>query len=180
MTRSIEEALLYIIDNARPRDVVEMMATRTPTMPLPRHTVGPLWEAAEYAQIFGAGDEPICFVMFHALTTRALSASLISTPRFHEIARPLLSWGLKEFKPAALRKGYNRLECRTMSGHLEAIELLERLGFQREVVLRDYGAHGETFFQYAWRLPDNVLQHAENSEGTSPSSERGRDGGTRP
>lgn len=176
MTHSIEEALLYIIDNARPRDVVEMMATRTPTSPLPRHIIGHLWDTAEYARIFGVGGEPICFVMFHALTPKALSASLISTHRFQEIARPLLLWGLKEFKPAGLLNGYNRLECRTMSGHLEAIELLERLGFQREVVLRDYGAHGETFFQYAWRLSDHVLEFTKNAATAAGPSETGRDG----
>lgn len=173
--------MLYIIDNARPRDVVEMIALRTPTMPLPRHVIGHLLDTARWARIFCTeAGEPVCFVMFHELTVKALSASLISTHKFSLIARELLRWGLKEFKPAALGSGYNRLECRTMSSHLEAIELLERLGFQREVVLRDYGANGETFLQYAWRLPDNVLQHAENPESSRSSSERGRNGGPRP
>jgi hypothetical protein len=174
MTRSPEEAVIYIIQNARFRDRVEMKALRVPGQPGPIDMAAPLWQMAKWKRIFyDRNNNPACFVMFHPMTVKALAASLIATDSFREIAPELLKWGLKEFKPQALANGYKRLECRTLSGHHDAIKLLERLNFRREVVLKEYGAEGQTFLQYAWRLSDNVFQHPEDSEGPAAAPKRG-------
>jgi len=63
-----------------------------------------------------------------------------------------------------LAQGFARAECRTLDGHADAIALLERLGFVLECRLPRFGAHGASFFQYAWSLIDHVpVHHAEGA-----------------
>jgi hypothetical protein len=146
-------AIDYILRHARSRDINEITATVTYDLDL----VARLYEQAPFKKIFRAKDgEPVAFAMFTPLTPVALSASFIATDRWREVALDFMFWGLKFFKPAALGGGFKRLECRTIAGHADAIEMLTRLGFKHEAEIRDYGRNGEVFHQYAWCLSDDV------------------------
>jgi hypothetical protein len=58
-----------------------------------------------------------------------------------------------------------------MEGHADAIRFLGRLGFVRECHVPEFGAHGATFIQYAWRLNDHVpLQITQDAAATTAPS----------
>ena len=108
------------------------------------------------ARIFAHEGRPTAIVTFHRLTPKALVVSMMATDDWRHVARAVVRWGWREARPALIASGFERAECRTIEGHVEAIELLERLGFVRECLLPRFGAHGASFLQYAWRLNDHV------------------------
>jgi RimJ/RimL family protein N-acetyltransferase len=114
---------------------------------------------AVLARVFAYEDRPAAIVAFHCLTPKTVAASLMATDDWPRVARGVVRWGVREARPALLRQGFARAECRTMEGHDPAIRLLERLGFVCECRVPNFGASGAAFLQYAWRLDD----HAPNS-----------------
>ncbi len=108
-------------------------------------------------RVFVHDDMPAAVITFHALTPKALNVSMIATDDWARVARAVVRWGVREALPFLLARGFTRAECRTMDGHVEAIRLLERLGFALECRLAGYGTSGAAFLQYAWRLEDHPL-----------------------
>jgi hypothetical protein len=111
---------------------------------------------------------PVAIVAFHQLTPKTLVVSLMATEDWPRVARAVLRWGVREAKAELIARGFERAECRTMEGHADAIELLERLGFVRECRLPRFGAQGASFLQYAWRLIDHV--HVQSPEGAAATA----------
>jgi hypothetical protein len=106
---------------------------------------------------------PAAFIAFHQLTPKALQVSMLASDEWPLVARDMYRWGVTHCRPRLLELGYTRAECRVMSGHDDAIRMLEHLGFVKECDLPDYGASGRMFHQFAWRLNDHVpLQNAES------------------
>lgn len=110
------------------------------------------------ARVFAHEGRQTAIVTFHRLTPKALVVSMMATDDWPFVARAVLRWGVAKARPALIASGFERAECRTIEGHVEAIELLERLGFVRECLLPRFGAHGASFLQYAWRLQDEELR----------------------
>lgn len=126
------------------------------------------------ARLFKACGVPAAIVTFHRLTPRALVVSMMATDDWRQVAGQVVRWGWREARPSLIAQGFTRAECRTLEGHAEAIELLERLGFVRECRLPGFGAHGASFLQYAWRLIDHV--HVQIAQSPAPAAEEGRGG----
>ena len=127
------------------------------------------------ARLFKACGVPAAFVTFHRLTPRALVVSMMATYDWRQVAGQVVRWGWREARPSLIAQGYTRAECRTLEGHADAIELLERLGFVRECRLPGFGAHGASFLQYAWRLIDHVhVQIPQGPAAAVPGIEAGR------
>jgi hypothetical protein len=172
-----ERDLLYILDNLRERDRKEMAATGD--VYRLGMIIRPLWDMAKFKSLFmDRRGNPAAFIMMHEVTPVSLSASLLATDRWLDVARPLTLWGLRFFKPQALEMGYRRCECRTLAGHVDAIWFLERMGFLWEARIEDFGRNGEVFEQYAWRLTHHVsVQCPKDAKGPGPADhaeERGR------
>lgn len=124
------------------------------------------------ARIFAHDGVPAAVVAFHQLTPKTLVVSLMATDAWPRVARAVLLWGVREARPQLIAQGFERAECRTMEGHVEAIELLERLGFVCECRLPRFGAHGASFLQYAWRLIDHVpVQNPESTTAATPAAD---------
>lgn len=118
-----------------PRDVVADVLVRG-------HVVG---------AIFPHQWLPAAVVAFHPITARCVSASLLATDDWPKVARRVIRWGVRVAKPKLLSLGFTRAECRVMSGHDDAIRLLQFLGFKPECILDGYGSSGVDFIQYSWR-----------------------------
>lgn len=132
------------------------------------------------ARVFAYDGTPAAVVAFHHLTPKALVVSLMATDAWPRVARAVLLWGVREARPQLIARGFERAECRTMEGHTEAIELLQRLGFVRECRLPRFGAHGASFLQYAWRLIDHVpVQSPESTPAAAPATDAGLETGGR-
>jgi RimJ/RimL family protein N-acetyltransferase len=129
---------------------------------------------AVLAHVFAYEDRPAAIVAFHCLTPKTVAASLMATDEWPRVARGVVRWGVREARPALLRQGFARAECRTMEGHDPAIRLLERLGFVCECRVPNFGASGAAFLQYAWRLEDHVpVQSAEGAAAATTSADTG-------
>jgi hypothetical protein len=132
------------------------------------------------ARVFKACGVPAAIVTFHRLTPRALVVSMMATDDWRQVAGRVVRWGWREARPSLIAQGYTRAECRTLEGHAEAIELLERLGFVRECRLPGFGAQGASFLQYAWRLIDHVhVQVAQSSPAAASAAHAGVEAGGR-
>jgi len=155
-----------ILKRMRPRDAQEMA----------EHGIGLDIAAAGFAspavaaRIFRHRHLPTAILTFHQLTPKALVVSMVATDDWRHVARAAVRWGLREARPALLARGFARAECRTMAGHEDAIELLERVGFVLECRLPGFGAHGASFLQYAWRLTDHVLLQSAQSAAAAPAA----------
>jgi hypothetical protein len=159
MTRSIHSDLSFILSNLREGDQREIDALLGSATPVPAvvQMVAQSWLQSQFKRmVYGRDGQPIAFICFNAYTATSLQVSMLSTARWKEATRPLIRWGLKYFKPQALRRGYRRVECRTIVGNSDAIHFLEGLGFRLECRVLDYGLHDEVFLQYAWRASDHV------------------------
>lgn len=99
---------------------------------------------------------PAAAMWFDALTPRALCVSLLATDEWDQVALSVIKYGIRVVRPKLLRLGYTRAECRTMSGHDDAIRLLTHMGFVCEVTLHNYGASGRDFHQFAWSMKNDV------------------------
>ena len=155
----MKDEVRSILDHLRPRDAFE----------LSEHGFD-LDSAAEafaapcvLAQTFDHGGAAQAVVTFHALTPKALAVSLMATDHWRRVARAVLTWGVRVARPRLLSLGFQRAECRTLEGHADAIEFLERLGFVRECHVPLFGATGASFLQYAWRLNDHVPVQSSQS-----------------
>jgi hypothetical protein len=162
------EAARSIMARLRARDAAELAEYG-----LDRDTAALAFAApAVLACAFAHKGEPAAIVAFHRLTPKAVVVSLMATGDWPRVARAVVRWGIREARPALLRQGYARAECRTMEGHADAIRLLERLGFIRECRVPNFGASGAAFLQYAWRLDDHVpVQIAESAAATTPAAD---------
>lgn len=147
-------AISDIIRAARPGDVAEIRALVTPDQLL--YSAPFWWQSAAFKQVFRDGLVPVAFATFHPISPTTLQASLVATELWPRVTRKFFLWGLRFFKPHALKKGFKRVECRTLAGNDPAIDMLEALGFRCEATVADYGRNGEVFLQYAWRLSDHV------------------------
>lgn len=116
---------------------------------------------------------PHAIIAFHALTPKALVVSLMASEQWPICAPAVWRWTQRIAKPTLLAKGFSRAECRTMSGHDDAIQFLERLGFTRECCIPAYGVSGISFLQYAWRLEDHVLIQITQSNATTAAAPPG-------
>jgi len=126
------------------------------------------------ARIFAHEGRATAIVTFHRLTPKALVVSMMATDDWPFVARAVVRWGWREARPVLIAAGFERAECRTIEGHVEAIELLERLGFVRECPLSRFGAHGASFLQYAWRLNDHVpIQLTESPAPAATAADTG-------
>ena len=125
---------------------------------------------AVLARVFAHRSVPAAVVTFPAITPKALVVSLVATDDWPLVARAMVRWGVREARPLLLDEGFVRAECRTMSGHDDAIRLLERFGFVLECRLPGFGASGATFLQYAWRLNDHVHFQITESAATAAAT----------
>ncbi len=157
-----------IMGRLRPRDAAELVEYG-----LDREAAALAFAApAVLARAFVHAGEPTAIIAFHRLTPKTVVASLMATDAWPHVARAAVRWGIREARPALLREGYVRAECRTMEGHADAIRLLERLGFIRECRVPNFGATGAAFLQYAWRLDDHVLiQVPEGATAATPAAD---------
>ena len=146
------EDVRSILRRVRARDAAELREYGTDA----EGAVAAFGAPGVLARVFGFAGVPAAIVAFHALTPRAVVASMMATDEWPRVARAVVRWGVREARPALLRLGYARAECRTMDGHDDAIRLLERLGFVLECRVPSFGASGISFLQYAWRLEDHA------------------------
>lgn len=123
---------------------------------------------AVLSKLFERQGVPHAIIAFHALTPRALVVSLMASDNWPAVAASAWRWAQRTAKPTLLARGFTRAECRTMSGHDDAIKFLERLGFTRECYVPAYGATGISFQQYAWRLEDHVP--VQITQGNAPAT----------
>lgn len=175
-------ALRYICNNMRARDVEEVNATTGNGADHAYVWVPGSWEYAQFRRIFYNVHRPVAFVMGHETGRRTLQLSLLATDEWPLVARAVVRWCVRVFKPQALALGYRRAECRAIAGHDDAEYLLSRLGFVCEVALPNYGEDGQMFKQWAWRASDHVF-HAENPKaapGSGDPNAGGRECGARP
>jgi hypothetical protein len=157
-----------ILTRLRPRDACELaeygLAREAAALGLASEAVA--------ARIFACDGLPAAIVAFHQLTPKTLVVSLMATDAWPRVARAVLLWGVRGARPQLIARGFERAECRTMEGHTEAIELLERLGFVHECRLPRFGAHGASFLQYAWRLIDHgPVQSPESAPAAAPAAD---------
>jgi len=130
------------------------------------------------ARVFAHEGRPAAIVTFHRLTPKALAVSMMATDDWPLVARAVVRWGWRDARPRLIAAGYERAECRTIEGHVEAIALLERLGFVRECLLPRFGAQGASFLQYAWRLNDHVpIQLTQGAATASAAADTGVEAG---
>jgi hypothetical protein len=148
----VQDDINHLLSRLRPRDRTELIecgfdhASACEVFAMP----------AVLARVFHHGGAPAAIIAFHALTPRALNVSLLASPDWPKVARAAWRWGTREARPHLLHIGFRRAECRTMEGHADAVRFLERLGFRRECLIRNFGASGAAFIQYAWRSEDHV------------------------
>lgn len=158
------EDIRSIFARLRPRDARELIEYGLD----PEAAAAGFFAPAVLVRLFAHEGAPVAIVAFHQLTPKTLVVSLMATDAWPRVARAVLRWGVREARPELIARGFERAECRTMEGHVEAIELLERLGFVRECRLPRFGAQGASFLQYAWRLIDHV--HVQGSEGPTTAA----------
>lgn len=72
----------------------------------------------------------------------------MGTDDFEHVAFRLTYFGLKYLKPMMLEQGIRRAQCQSLMSHHTAHRWLERLGFRREAVLREYGRGARDYYQY--------------------------------
>lgn len=117
--------------------------------------------------IFAPGNrEPVGLLLIIEMTAGVAEVSLIGTDRLDEVIRPLTRHFLRVLKPALLKSGLRRMECRALEGHVSARRWLKWLGAVEECEIPDGGKNGETYFQYAWRKSDvhrRTFQDADHS-----------------
>lgn len=165
-----------ILMRLRPRDARELAAYGFDVEAAALAFASP----AILARVFAHEGRPTAIVTFHTLTPKALVVSLMATDDWPHVAKRVVRWGWRTARPALLALGYERAECRTIEGHTEAIELLERLGFVRECLLPRFGAQGASFLQYAWRLTDHVpVQLTQSAAATPAAADAGVEAGGR-
>lgn len=166
------EAVRYVLENCRDRDLAEMNATGDPAQIA--LAVLEMWpNAAARGVFYRPNGEPAAFAMFYPITPAALTASLIATPHFREVWLDVLRWRKGTVEHLSNR-GFRRAECRAIEGHADAEAFLLHIGFVVEAVIPDFGRNGERFTQFAWRLSDHVF-HAENSGGAGDAAAAGRE-----
>jgi hypothetical protein len=159
-----------ILTRARARDARELAAYGLE----PEEAALAFASPAILARVFAHEARATAIVAFHRLTSKALVVSMMATDEWPCVARAVLRWGWREARPTLIAAGYERAECRTIDGHVEAIELLERLGFVRECLLPRFGADGASFLQYAWRLIDHVpVQLAQSAAPAATAADAG-------
>lgn len=154
----MRQDITYIVEHLRERDIEEMAEYGLGAEDAVVH-FGSC--SAVASRIFFA-VEPAAIVAFRHQTPSCLAVEMIATDRWPFVLRDVLKWA-KEVRPQLLAHGYKRAECRTMDGHQDAIRFLERLGFELECRVPEYGASGKTFLQYAWRSRDHVFRAEDSS-----------------
>lgn len=170
------EAVRSIMGRLRARDAAELDELGIE----PESATAAFAAPAVLTRVFAYREEPTAIVAFHRLTPKTVAASLMATDDWPRVARAVMRWGVREARPALLRAGYARAECRTLGGHADAIRLLERLGFVCECRVPNFGTTGAAFLQYAWRLDDHVpVQSPKSPAATTPTADPGLETGGR-
>ncbi len=143
------EALIHICHHMRAddeREVFNAIGHRNRTM-LARQTLdaGRMGSAV----IAGIDGRPTAVMGTFPIRTGVCSAFCYSTDGFGSVALTLTRYALRVLRPALIESGYHRLQCESRVDHVEAHRWLERMGFQREGVLRKFGSDGSDYYQYA-------------------------------
>lgn len=139
----------------RQRDVEELHELGlTPEDVLAHHRAGATepWYWAHEGEIAAA-------LWFTQATPKALGANFFATDAWPHVATEMYKAAHRIVKPRLLALGYRRAEARVMSGHDDAIRMMEHLGFTLECRLPEYGNSGRSFAQYAWTLKANNDVH---------------------
>lgn len=159
--------LLYVARNMREWDKREIYATRATDDP--NAIVDTILHlGGKFAWLAGA-EKPIAAFGAFCLWPGAWTVWCFGTDDFGQIGKDLTRFLVRRIMPALAEQGAHRAECRSIEGHTEAHEWLERMGAVREATLLDFGRNRETFHVYAWRQTD-----AEADARADPAALRAR------
>lgn len=139
--------LIYIVSNLREWDRREIFATRwnDDVFDLARDSLN----AGDLSWVAGK-ENPIAAMGAFQMWPGVWQAWMYATPEFPQIGLSLTRFSVREILPRILERGAHRMECRSIEGHDDAHDWLERLGAFRESETGNFGRNGETFFTYAW------------------------------
>lgn len=149
--RADAQAVRFIADRLRERDVIEFTATSFAA------TRGQLTDdlVRRYAGLPGGicasiGDRPVAFGATIEARPNVLTLLFFATDEFPAIALGLTRFIRQRLFPAQRAAGAHRIECVSIDSHTDAHRWIEILGLEREAEMPGYGKAGETFYQFAW------------------------------
>jgi len=147
------ESVRHVAHHLRDQDWREIRATR------PFHSPDRIAHDVTRFSLIGrvaATDDgrPAAAIGAAPIFPGVLAVWMFATDDWPRVAVALTRWVRRQMMPDLLRLGH-RAECRSLASHVVAHRWLESFGFVREAVLKDFGAHLETFHLYAWRLSDH-------------------------
>ncbi|CAM5776279.1 hypothetical protein LMIY3S_05448 [Labrys miyagiensis] len=109
-----------------------------------------LYEASpELAWTAWLDGDPVCAFGVSRLLPGLGSGWAYGTPRMPAAMRAATRFLLARVRPRLVNEGFRRIEVRSAVDHDLSHAWLEKLGFQREGVARDYGTGGLDFVTFA-------------------------------
>lgn len=161
-------SLQFICRNLRERDRAELEAGEADFDPdRTAHRLLAAWRTCgAFGQIVGK-DEPIAVLALIWLTPRAVSAGLLATERWPEVAVDYSKHVKRVLRPKMVGMGIRRIEARTWDQHDDARRWLSWLGAKEECRIAQWGRNGETFIQYGWTAD----VHADDGPGDASPQE---------
>ena len=100
------------------------------------------------AVVAAACGRPVAVMGFMVRHAGVTTAYAYSTSDFPRVALTLTRYALKVMKPALLASGFHRLQAESRIDHTDAHLWLERLGFRREGILKQFGSDGSDYIMF--------------------------------
>lgn len=144
-------SVMRVACDMRARDREEIFATRWTTNPLDLaedviRIPGPKWVA------HGEGIGPVAAYGATPMWPGVWNLYLFATDNFTQVAWDVTRHIRRVMMPSLAMAGAHRAEARSHISHVEAHRWLERLGAEREAVLKGYGRGGEDFILFRWAV----------------------------
>lgn len=143
-------ALEHIFANLRERDRMELDATRYTSVP--SELAEEYMRLREFQWVAWAEDEPVAVVGAHPTWPNVWSGYSFGTDSWPLVVLSLTKHIKRFIIPAIGNAGAHRLHALSHSGHHVAHAWMERLGFEREGVLREFGRDREDFVMLVRRF----------------------------
>jgi hypothetical protein len=144
-----ESDLLYVADNMRDIDKVEVYATRWDNDPAT--LVDNILANGKFGFI-AANDEGVPVAAFGAVPMwpGVWQVWMFATDRWPEVSLGVTKYIKRIMIPSVKATDWHRAECRSVEGHVVAHRWLEMLGATRESSLPFFGKNKDTFHVYSW------------------------------
>lgn len=156
LTRAATETdVRHVVAHLRPCDVVEQFARRfgDDRDELARDLVA-MGPRAVVRQAFADRDgAPACILGAYTFAPGSVLLHAISTERWPDVARAVFLFGTRSLLPTLRLAGMRRAECDTLAANAAWRNMLGRIGFVEEGILRAAGRAGQDFVRAAWINP---------------------------